>query len=232
MFQQFAPENQCPGECRITDEELKILTEIKTLRSINLGRGCEVSDRGMAIIGTLPLLEELTIRRGIITDAGLAHLKPLTHLKTLSLSECMWFTDAGLAHLEGLIKLEHLELSNGRFTDAGMVHLSPLQQLTYLSLNKAELSHVGLSHLRPLKQLKRMFFVGMPYDDAGLEHVGQLLLLYLSSLLAMRLPIPDLNISKNLTNLEHLNIRSTGITGAGMVHLAGMQSLPQPQPYG
>ena len=85
MFQRNASDQTRPGTCIITDAELKILAEVPTLTAINLGMGCEVTDQGMATLGTLSQLEELTIYRGEITDAGLAQLKSCSRLKKLCL---------------------------------------------------------------------------------------------------------------------------------------------------
>jgi hypothetical protein len=50
-----------------------------------------------------------------ITDAGLAHLRPLRELKGIELSDTQ-VTDAGLLHLYGLLKLQRLEVTNTRAT--------------------------------------------------------------------------------------------------------------------
>ena len=148
MFQRNAPDQNRPGTCVITDVELQMLAEIPTLTAISLGRGCEVTDQGMAFLGKLSQLEELKIHGGNITDTGLAQLKLCPRLKKLYLSECRWFTDEGLAHLRGLTELQELELSRGEFTDAGMAHLEPLRNLETLNLSHAQLSEQGLAHLR------------------------------------------------------------------------------------
>ena len=47
-------------------------------------------------------------------------------------------TDAGLEHLKGLTKLRFLELTNARVTDAGLAHLRGLTQLEDLQLYGTE----------------------------------------------------------------------------------------------
>ena len=59
-----------------------------------------------------------------ITDARLLHLKGLTNLKTLDLTETQ-VTDAGLVHLKGLTNLQTLRLhrNNKKITDADIAEL-------------------------------------------------------------------------------------------------------------
>ena len=53
-----------------------------------------------------------------VTDAGLVHLKGLTDLQTLDLSETK-ATDAGLEHLKGLTELRTLDVSKTNVTYEG-----------------------------------------------------------------------------------------------------------------
>jgi hypothetical protein len=57
-----------------------------------------------------------------VTDAGLAHLSPLTKLSVLNLRDTE-VSAAGLLHLRGLTKLRILDLQNTRVTDAAIAEL-------------------------------------------------------------------------------------------------------------
>ena len=211
MFQRNTIGQTRPGACVITDAELQILAEIPTLTSVTLGMGCEVTDQGMAALGKLAQLEELTVYGGEITDAGLAQLQSCSRLKKLSLSECKWFTDDGLTHLRGLTELQELELSNGEFTDAGMAHLEPLRKLETLSLGVRNLStgdtpnpsvtDAGLQHLSRLTQLERLSIQGGTFTDAGLAHLS------------------------GLTNLKRLHLRQLQLSEAGFRQLGQLINL-------
>ena len=225
QFQRFFSEQTRPGNCIITDAELRTLAEVPTLTAISLGVGCEVSDQGMAIVGNLPQLEELTVLRGGITDDGLAQLKSCSRLTKLHLSECKWFTDAGLKHLGGLTQLQELGLANGEFTDAGMAHLESLRNLEKLTLVGARISHEGLLHLRPLSNLKSLFFLGMAYSDAELEVLGGLPQLTSLFLTGNEITDTGLGYLKGLTKLEDLTVHSSGITDDGLVSLASLPEL-------
>lgn len=82
-----------------------------------------------------------------VTDAGLAHLKGLTNLKSLDLYYTR-VTDAGLVHLKGLKNLEWLRLEGTQVTDAGLVHLKGLTKLQTLSLYSTQVTPEGVKDLQ------------------------------------------------------------------------------------
>jgi hypothetical protein len=94
--------------------------------------------------------------------AGLAHLRGLTGLQSLDLSECERVTDAGLAHLAGLTGLQSLDLGGceqgKRVTDAGLAHLRGLTGLRSLDLRgrRQQVTDAGLAHLRGLTGLQSL----------------------------------------------------------------------------
>jgi hypothetical protein len=71
---------------------------------------------------------------GDVTDEGLEHLRGLTSLQQLVLTNTQ-VTDAGLEHLRGLTSLQGLDLSSTKLTDAGLEHLCRLSSLQVLSLD-------------------------------------------------------------------------------------------------
>ena len=85
---------------KVTDEQLKPLTELKDVVHLNL-RGTDVTDAGMQTVGKLTSLVRLHLERTKVTDAGLAQLKGLTNLEYLNLYGTS-VTDAGLEQLAGL----------------------------------------------------------------------------------------------------------------------------------
>jgi hypothetical protein len=69
----------------------------------------------------------------LITDAGLAHLRPLSQLQDLNLAGCALITDAGVAQLSSLSRLQRLDVSDcDLITEAGVAQLSAaLPQLKF-----------------------------------------------------------------------------------------------------
>lgn len=83
----------------------------------------EVDDQQVAnftkVLQAFPRLAVLQFRSTKITDAGLAHLKALTQLRSVSLENAA-ITDAGLAHLKALTQLQELYLKGTKVTGAGI----------------------------------------------------------------------------------------------------------------
>ena len=85
--------------------------------------GFRADDNLMSRVGQLRDLEVLSLHGNKdVTDIGLAHLKGLTRLRFLYLSET-GVTDAGLKHLKTMKKLEGLYLVNTRTTSTGVEEL-------------------------------------------------------------------------------------------------------------
>ena len=85
-----------------------------------------------------------------ITNEGVVHLKGLTDLQSLYLSDCENITDDGLSHLKGLTNLEFFRvLYCDKITDAGVVHLKGLTNLQSLTLYGCEkITDSGVAELQ------------------------------------------------------------------------------------
>ena len=99
-----------------------------------------------------------------LTDAGLAHIKGLTHLKHLDLQDTE-VTDSGLVHLKGLTGLRELDLSRTMVTDVGLVHLGRLTELRTLSLDNTMIGAAGAQHLVTLTKLRSLDLARTRVDD-------------------------------------------------------------------
>jgi hypothetical protein len=81
-----------------------------------------------------------------VTDATLAHLTSLRHLRVLNLHDTQ-VTDAGLAHVEVLSRLEELNLARTAITDAGLVYVKGLKHLQTLDLRGTRVTGAGIARL-------------------------------------------------------------------------------------
>lgn len=116
--------------------------------AINLATaGKSAGDPELAIVKTLPKVEQLDLRGTSITDAGLANLEGLTTLTTLHLENTA-VTDAGLAHLKGLTNLQYLNLYNTAVTDKGLADLAGLKGLKKLYLWQTKTTDAGIATLK------------------------------------------------------------------------------------
>ncbi len=91
-----------------------------------------------------------------VTDASLAHLRPLENLRAVTLMDCPRLTDSGLVHLAALANLRSLTLGQcPRLTNAGLTHLTSLENLQSLGLPSCHrLTDAGLTQLAALPNLK------------------------------------------------------------------------------
>lgn len=128
------------------------------------------------------------------TDAGLAKIDALTHLKTLDLSD-RHVTDAGLEHLKGLSQLEYLDLWRTPITDGGVGHLSGLDQLQWLDLSHTKITDAALQRLAKLSELRLLNLSTNAITDAGLMQLH------------------------GLTHLQTLKLFGTQVTAEGVASL-------------
>jgi hypothetical protein len=142
----------------------------------------------------------VNLARSEVPDAGLVHLKELTRLRHLDLTDTR-VTNAGLEHLKGLSQLQSLCLSSTQVTDAGLEHLKGLTQLQMLDLTHNRIAGAGLVHLMRLTRLETLTLGYTNVTDAGLEHL------------------------KSMTQLQTLGLRRTGVTQAGVTDL--QKALPR-----
>ncbi|HEX7379341.1 MAG TPA: HEAT repeat domain-containing protein, partial [Pirellulales bacterium] len=96
--------------------------------------------------GTVPVGQTPASERGYgITDADLEHVRDLTHLVALNLTDNP-VGDAGLANLADLKELKYLCLRNTNITSAGLRHLAGLTSLERLDLGACAITDDGLTH--------------------------------------------------------------------------------------
>jgi len=128
----------------------------------------DFDDTDMHYIESFPYLEKLQVGNDV-TDAGLEHLRSLTHLRGLSLGGAE-ITDAGLRHIGLLSELQELEFSCHcrNVTDAGLVHLRGLSQLRSLKLNRAQVTDAGLASLAVLHRLRSLAIWGSDVTEDGI----------------------------------------------------------------
>ena len=117
-------------------------------------------------------LRLLDLRGCLITDAGLAHLAPLTGLGALKLRLPALPMQVS-SHLEGMKKLRGLALEDTSVTDAGLAHLSGLTELDDLDLMRVHISDEGLAHLKNLTKLRILFLRATFISGDGLENLRE-----------------------------------------------------------
>jgi RNA polymerase sigma factor (sigma-70 family) len=98
----------------------------------------------------------LEVPTGKVTNAGLKHLKGMTHLTQLGVTS--WHvTDAGLENLKELTGLRWLQLGSPEITDKGLVNLKGLTELETLDLMATQTTGGAAPHLKNLPKLKVLY---------------------------------------------------------------------------
>jgi hypothetical protein len=212
--------------------------------------GPDDADVAMASVGLLSGLGGLhSNRRGTkLTEAGLANLRGLTHLRQLSLSSSKEVTGAWLAIVKDLRQLQRLEFNNARvFVDADLAPLAALTDIRTLMLRGPGISDAGLVHLRGMAKMHSLTLIDNHVTSAGLEHLRSMALLESLDLNRSRVeslapirqvarlrklwiastPIADAALTdlKGLDQLDFLDLSGTEVTDAGLEHLRGLKKL-------
>jgi hypothetical protein len=160
------------GYCNLTDEALRDLGRIRTLRMLKVDRNNDLSDDGLRHLAECKSLESLNLN-GIdgIRGPGLEHLSSLSSLKELDLQyvplDCDWLK--GLA----VLPLEKLMLSKTPLEDAHLAHVGEITSLVILGIDRTKVTAAGLAHLAQLKSLQQLY-VNETVALEGIEHLRQL----------------------------------------------------------
>jgi serine/threonine-protein kinase len=162
--------------------------------------------------------------------AGLARLKGVTALQSLSLTLCARLTDGVLAHVGGLTGLRSLYLSCcEQLTDDGLAHLGGLAALQILDLSRCRAAtNTGLSHLRGLTALQALDLGECAQlDQGGLAHLRGFTALQSLNLSRCELVTDEvLECLQGLAGLRSLSLnRCWRLTDAGLAHLHQLTAL-------
>ena len=103
---------------RVTDEWLKRLSGVSTLRRLDLAN-CAVQGDGLQHIGALTGLRELNLTLTPVKDDALKHLGGLAELRVLGLASTQC-NGTGFQHLKALKKLENVNFHFTPLNDDGL----------------------------------------------------------------------------------------------------------------
>lgn len=136
------------------DDVVSTVIGLSSLRKLTLHYG-QATDASFKFVGRLTTLEELDVGpAGSLTDDGIASIKNLPHLRSLTVSNAS-LTDKSLAAISQLPSLERLNLCNStaiggkaRFTDEGLMALAKCTKLQKLEVSETGVSELGADALK------------------------------------------------------------------------------------
>lgn len=192
---------------RLTDSELKFLTELKYLKSLDISES-DMTDMGMDAVAKLLKLTSLNIS-GIpqISNAFIQLISSFNALTSLDLSGCVNVSYQGLQYLVKCKNLKKLDVSCCDIEDVELKILGTFASLEVLNLScckgikSKSLVHIGkLTHLTDLK-----------LSFLGIEDIGLMNIIYLKNLRSLTLEgcrkISDIGIN-SLSFIPHLSFLS------------------------
>ncbi|MCA9111809.1 MAG: hypothetical protein KDA52_17785, partial [Planctomycetaceae bacterium] len=209
---------------RIDDETVKNVSRLKGLK--NLSCNLEVSDKGVAELSTLPLLEQLSLSSPTVTDASMKLIAGMPGLRTLWFQHCP-ITDRGLSILRNNSNIEHLMIRGTEATTASLRSLMTLPNLKSLDLSLESTEETPQwEDLRWFSHLERLELSGSTFRSADLTHLQGLTQLGLLSL-ELDQPIDDAGITSlaPLINLTGLGIYKSHVSDEGLKSLSNMTKL-------
>ncbi len=162
------------NDSNITDDTLKLLTNLTGLEFINLWN-TPITDKGVAALKDIRGIYRLHLGKTKITNASLAMISGMTAMEWLGLNEVPGITGQGLVHLEGMRRLRELYLSKSPIDDAGLVHVGQIESLESLHLEGTPITDAGLAQLTSLSKLKFLDIRSTRITDKAVQQFKALL---------------------------------------------------------
>jgi uncharacterized protein (TIGR02996 family) len=206
----------------LVDRDCQYLADVPYLEKLSLA-GTSIEGHGLAHLAGCSSLRSLNLRESRLGDNGASALAGLEGLVELDLRHTS-VTEAGHEHLAGLTRLERLDLSLTGICD-NLKQLAKLPRLRQLKLRQCQIRSPGIADLAALTGLEVLDLSGTRFTtDQGLARLGCLPHLQILDLTGTGVKGHDLQPLQALTALEVL-LLPAGMSGKGLQHLAGLESL-------
>ncbi|HSW01130.1 MAG TPA: hypothetical protein VLI39_13220 [Sedimentisphaerales bacterium] len=211
---------------------LSCLTGLKSLETLRINRSdIPLSDDDLVALESLSGLRELSILCPAVSDRGLASIGKLRQLEDLTLMTDV--TRTGLNHLNGLSKLRHLQVTCRRMSGQDVpaeemtLDLSGLRSMKNMNLSGVPMDDEDCAFLGRLSALKvLMIQPPSPLEGGSLRHLENLPELTRLSLCNLsNCSGGDLDSLSGLPKLRNLSIFGGDVPEAAMKALAGPASL-------
>ena len=133
-----------------------------------------VTDADLAKVAQMRHLRKLDLSHTRITDAGLEQLKRLENVVELNCYYAERLTEDGIAHLRGWKHLERLSLRGTKVTSGVFEHLAYLTSLRSLDLGFTQIEDEGFEQLASLARLEKLSLGGNRLSGSCLPLLKQL----------------------------------------------------------
>jgi Leucine-rich repeat (LRR) protein len=133
---------------------------------------CEVADDAWPDLASMKGLRRLRLPGSKIQDDSLAIIGQLTQLENLDLNDCNAITCVGVAHLRTLTKLRSLTLSGQSADDASLKSLLFMTNLVALNLRASKANDSAFEVLKNFTKLKELDLVGSSVGSAAWKSIS------------------------------------------------------------
>jgi hypothetical protein len=213
--------------------------------------GTKLTDAGMASVGKIPGLIELTLNETGITSAGFSSLKELKNVRILKFEDTAvddkaaevikdmnklqilgvtgvkGITDKSIELLQNLPDVHTMELRGTSVSDASVDMLSKLVRTHCYDLAQTKVTDKGMGYLKNYANVQSLAIDGKQGSEAGLQAVKSGMKYFQE----IYLYGPDINDAwmarskTTLNGLQEINLFGAGITDAGLKDLQDVKSL-------
>jgi Leucine-rich repeat (LRR) protein len=171
-----------------------------------------IDDEGLAEIGRIKKLQQLTIAYTKVTDAGMDSVVKLQALKALNISGNQ-ITDVGVRKIcNSLPLLEELAIEKLPITPQVIQEIGKLKNLRRLEIGRMELSKEFLIELGKLEHIEELSLRQAEVDVSALAELSNLKRLRWLRLTGVDLKGADLSWLKHLSDIEILHLDGENIT--------------------
>lgn len=146
------------------------LIHLQRIQNLQILKISSVTDREMPLIGQMKSLASLGL--GVspnLTDAGMVHLAGLANLQNLEIAGASRVTNSGLESLKNLRRLAYLDLNHCGVTS--LEPIRPLRELITLQLDGCPVDDVGLA---PVSGYNKLWLLSLSHTSVTKQGVGRL----------------------------------------------------------
>lgn len=172
---------------------MKELQKLPSLSLLHLRNSPFIDDKALEVVATLPNIQLLTLDNTKATGKGIAYLRRMPKLWSLSLRE-LGLTDKDIVSLKSFPNLHVVKLAADRVTSAGVKDLAQIPRLAELDLEFNPVDDTAVPFLLKATGLKKLNLSASKVTVAGIRKLAA------------------------LPNLKQINVRQTPGTSEAFAH--------------
>lgn len=195
------------NESMMNDGAMKHFYKVTSLEWLFLHKAIKITDEGLKDIDKLKSLRSLEISSSKITDRGVDYISNLKELTRLDLSVSNSLTDECIPAIASMTKLTDLNLSMTGVTADGITNLAQSKRnLLVLSINGLPWSRQSLEALASMPKLEELKMENTDVNDEVLQALTRIKKLRVLNIDGSQLSGNSLKLLKDSPKLERLVI--------------------------